>query len=213
MISAGSYQLFLNDASGAVMQFDLSGPGVDLVTNMTDGEDLSASYVETFQPNSTYTYQDDDQPGLVWTFATTSAAAASTPAPTPSPTPSDGPGSGSTGTSSGSTSSVLGTPTVGSPAQAPLRGSLSGVVNIHGKLSLRFKGKAVTTLVAGRYAVTVIDDSRKSGFVLQEIDRQAITLTTATFVGKRTATVDLTAGQWFIYPTFVGTKTYFIVAA
>ena len=36
-------------------------------------------------------------------------------------------------------------------------------------------------------------------------------MTTATFTGKKTATINLKAGQWLFYPTFVGKKTYFIV--
>jgi len=33
----------------------------------------------------------------------------------------------------------------------------------------------------------------------------------AAFVGKRSLSVTLSAGQWFFYPTFVGKKSYFIV--
>ena len=36
-------------------------------------------------------------------------------------------------------------------------------------------------------------------------------MTGTTFVGKRSVTLDLRAGQWFFYSTFVGKKTYFIV--
>ena len=36
-------------------------------------------------------------------------------------------------------------------------------------------------------------------------------MTGVPFVGHRSVTLDLRPGQWFYYPTFVGTKTYFIV--
>ena len=35
--------------------------------------------------------------------------------------------------------------------------------------------------------------------------------TGTTFTGKKSVTIDLKAGQWFYYGTFVGKKTYFIV--
>ena len=33
------------------------------------------------------------------------------------------------------------------------------------------------------------------------------------FEGKRSKTVNLKAGQWFFYPSFVGKKDYFIVTS
>jgi hypothetical protein len=212
VIPAGTYELFVNDASGAVMQFDLSGPGVDLVTNMTDGEDLSASYVETFLPSSTYSYQDDDQPGLVWSFATGAAAAPpATTIPTPTPPPPAQSGSkGSGGGGAGSSPSLLGPPLVA--GRSPLVGSLVGTVSAAGALTLRFEGKEVTTLAAGRYRITVSDASRTRGFILQELDRPAITVTGPAFVGTRTATLALTRGRWVYYPSFTGKKTSFVVS-
>ena len=44
------------------MPFDLSGPGVKLVTDMAHAEEVSDAVVVTFQPNSTYTYRDDNHP-------------------------------------------------------------------------------------------------------------------------------------------------------
>jgi hypothetical protein len=40
-----------------------------------------------------------------------------------------------------------------------------------------------------------------------------MTITTTTFVGKRTRTVALPAGRWLLYPSFIGKKTYFFVTA
>ena len=36
-------------------------------------------------------------------------------------------------------------------------------------------------------------------------------MTGVAFVGKHSVTLTLRPGQWFFYPTFVGTKTYFLV--
>ena len=68
VISAGAYKLILDDTSETDMDFDLAGPGVKLMTNMSHAEEGSAAYVETFQPSSTYTFRDDQHPGVAWTF-------------------------------------------------------------------------------------------------------------------------------------------------
>jgi hypothetical protein len=76
---------------------------------------------------------------------------------------------------------------------------------------LIFKGKAVATLLAGDYAVTVNDKSHKAGLLLKGVGHAAVTITTASFVGKKTVTVDLTLGQWYYAPKSGGPKTYFYV--
>jgi hypothetical protein len=48
---------------------------------------------------------------------------------------------------------------------------------------------------------------------VQAIKQSAITVTSTTFTGKKSKTLNLKAGQWFFYPTFVGKKTYFIVTS
>ncbi|HEX4518972.1 MAG TPA: hypothetical protein VH063_05260 [Gaiellaceae bacterium] len=209
VIPAGSYQLFLNDTSGSVMQFDLSGPGVSLVTNMTNGEDLAASYVETFQTTAAYTYRDDYQQSTpVWSFTTSSA--------TVSPTPTTG-GSSGGGTPPRTTVPVTTTTSktiVGSTqASVPFRGTLDGAVSRTGKLTLALRGKAVGALKAGEYTFKVTDRSKKAGFNVQEIRKGARAVTSTTFVGTRSLKLDLRAGQWFVYPTFLGKKTFFIVTA
>ena len=82
-----------------------------------------------------------------------------------------------------------------------------------GTLSLSLNGKPVTTLKSGRYTFAVTDHSQKGGFIVQRIRSDATTVTGVGFVGKRTLTLALRAGQWFCYPTFVGKKTYFIVTS
>jgi len=96
-------------------------------------------------------------------------------------------------------------------AIAPFRGTLAGSVAATGKLKLMIDGKAVTSLKTGRYTIAVTDRSPKSGFTVQESRAGATTVTGVAFVGKHSVTLTLRPGQWFFYPTFVGTKTYFLV--
>jgi hypothetical protein len=200
VIPAGTYKLILDDTSETDMDLDLAGPGVKLVTNMSHAEEGSAAYLETFQPSSTYTIRNDDNPSVVWTFQTSSTVL---------------PPSGTTTTTCTSCTTPQTTtgPTdiVGSQV-VPHRGSLAGSVGATGKLTLDFKGKPVQSLRSGGYAVTVVDRSRRGGFVLQGVHTPAVTVTKGPFVGTRTVTVNLTAGQWaFTSPG--GKKTYFIVTA
>src|SRR5690348_12715552 len=71
VIPPGSYNLLLDDSSlVADVTFDLAGPNVKLVTNMSYGEETAETWVETFLPNSTYTWRDDMKPSTVYTFVT-----------------------------------------------------------------------------------------------------------------------------------------------
>jgi hypothetical protein len=184
------------------VQFSLSGPGVSLFTTLFNGcnsfEVLPASH---FQPSATYTAQDNtNQAGSRTTFTTQA-----TGAPVAPTAPYSGQATGK-GTSS--------TDIVGSGLKgAAFRGTLAAAVSSAGKLALTFKGKPVATLKAGSYKVSVLDKSPRAGFVLQEIRRAAATVTGKAFVGRKTTTIDLKAGQWFFYPRAGGAKSYFLVIA
>ena len=205
-IPAGTYNVLISDpAFVSDVVWDLAGPGVKLVTSMSSGEEISESWVETFVPNSTYTYRDDNRPPAVWTFATSSTS-------TPSSSGATTPLTSTTPISSGKTGQAPSTDVVGS-ASATFRGTLRGSVSPTGKATLTLKGKPVASLKAGRYTVTVTDKSAKAGFNVQEIKKAAKTVTTSAFKGTKSLAITLTAGQWFFYPTFVAPKTYFIVVA
>jgi hypothetical protein len=196
VIPAGTYKLILDDTSEADLNFDLAGPGVKLVTNMSHAEEGSAAYFETFQPSSTYTYRNDDQPSVVWTFTTSSEVVASS----------------TTTTSACSTCTTPGKtvgPVVGSDV-VPFRGALAASVTSAGKLGLAFKRKPVTTLEAGRYKLTVVDRSRTRGFTLKGPHRTAQAVAGITGVGARTKSITLTSGQWAFYSPG-RPKAYFIV--
>ena len=203
-IPAGTYRVNVDDTAQAVMQFRLAGPGVELVTNMTFGEDAAQTLVETFQPNSTYTFRDDFQPSLVRFFSTSSTSISSGE--------SGGgasPGSTPTKSQSGQGSPVTSHDIVGSDIK-PFRGTLAGAVSATGKLSLLFKGKTVGQLKSGRYAFVIEDQTASTAFKVQRIKKDPVTLTGVKYVGKHKVTVTLDAGQWW-YFSGAGKKTYFVV--
>lgn len=210
VIPAGAYDVIVDNSLGDVgITFTLTGPGVDLQTDVDGGESATETWPETLQPNSTYTFQDASAPGTSQVFSTSSSSVGQAPTTTTtsatgSAIETNGPTSGSTTTTSRSTATTV-------PAPVPLRGTLEATVAADGALSLRDKGKPVASLPAGRYTITVDDHSKTSGFTLQEVRDPALILTTAPFVGERTTTVTLGVGQWVFYPSFVGAKTYFIV--
>jgi hypothetical protein len=207
-VAPGTYNISIDDAAFvADIQWHLSGPGVNLVTNMSYGEEPSETWVETFLPSSTYTWRDDNRPGTVFTFTTAATA--------PVGTPNSGQAAGLSSTtpqSSGKNGKAASTDVVGSGV-AVKRGTLVGTVTAGGRLTLTLKGKTVGSLEAGLYTFAISDESKKAGFSVQQIKKDATQITTAAFTGKKTKTITLRAGQWFAYPTFVGKKLYFIVTA
>src|SRR6185312_12685768 len=92
------------------------------------------------------------------------------------------------------------------------QGALAGGVTTAGKLTLAFKGKSVGTLKAGTYSISVLDETSNAAFVLQQLRKQPITLSSKAHVGRSTRTVKLTVGQWMFYSS-PGKKTFFIVHA
>ena len=209
-IAPGTYQLTLSatdfESCGAGLpDFQLAGPGVAVQSPIDNGTGAAADYTVTFQPSSTYVAQDLSQPLSKITFTTQASGAPS--AVTVSPNP------GTKTVTTSSSSSPIGSLASSKPAAASFRGALDGTVNSAGRPTLTYKGKAVTQLTAGKYTLLVTDHSKKSGFVLQEPPRVATTVTGFSFVGTRKVTIDLTAGQALFYPTFIGTKNYFIVVA
>ena len=212
LIAAGTYQVVVNnpyrDDTSVTHEFAISGPGVDLVTDMNEGEEQQGSWIETFQPSSTYTYEDTLRPASIYgVFQTTSSSSASV-----TPSPGASASGGETSSNVPSVGAGLTTSSATSRA-APLRGTLSASVSAAGGLALRFRGRGVATLRAGRYRIEVTDRSATSGFMLQEIHSPPITLTGAAFVGTRSLTVDLSAGQWLFYASLVAKKSYFEVTA
>jgi len=216
-IAPGSYQVDITtpvvfagiDLSGVFdmtackgfVQFQLTGPGVSISTTLQDGDEDKDLERATFQPSSTYTAQDLNQPGVTRTTFTT-ASSGSAAAPSGSST------SSVSGSSKGDTQQSL----VGSAAAANFRGSLDAIVYASGKLSLTRNGKKVTSLKDGSWTFSVDDESKKAGFGLQILNGKKQTITSAAFVGSHDVTVALKPGRWFFF-TPGGKRTTFFVGS
>jgi hypothetical protein len=189
--------IFDMTACKSFVQFQLTGPGVNLQTTLQDGDEDKELLRATFQPSAAYTAQDLNQAAATrTTFGTQATGAAASPA---------GPSSSVSG--SGSSQESL----VGSAA-VPFRGSLDAIVYKTGKLSLSRNGKPVASLKAGRYTFSVDDESKASGFTVKSLRGKPVAVTTLPFVGSHDATLTLKQGRWFFY-SGAGKKTTFIVVS
>jgi hypothetical protein len=215
-IPYGEYQLIVSTpvpfATGLggcnFINFSLTGPGVNYSTQLGEGDETEDLAAQNFALGSSYTATDNTLvPGTTVTFSTSSTPVS----------PSSGPSSASSG------NAPKGKPTTDSPTKQtgstsksnPVanRGTLEGIVSVSGKLSLTFDGKPATEITAGRYKVQVVDRSHKDGFTIQQVSKLPTTVTGASFVGKRSATIVLSPGQSLYYPDFTSKKSYFIVVA
>ena len=212
-IPAGTYQVQVTtpgsfggmDLSGisdmtacqGAADFQITGPGVNLHTSLNDGDGSQDVLPATFQPNSTYVAQDNNQASVTRTSFTTTAAAA---------------GSSGGSTTGGSTSSGGAGATTTTATPATLKGTLTGTVTAAGKVTLTYKHKPVTTLAPGLYKFTIADKSKKVGFVVQT-SHSTTTVSTGPAVGTKTVTINLKAGQWFFYTAKGTPKSGFIVSA
>jgi hypothetical protein len=189
VITAGYYGINMLGPGGCIQQplFHLAGPGEELINNMSGGEVTSEFYNAYFAPNSTYTWRlDTVSPVVVYTFVTNNVVGGTPPSTSP----------GASGSAGVPTSQNI----VGSDI-APFRGKLTGGISASGRLSLAFKGKSVTHLKTGRYTIEVADASASSSFELQKAGKKAVVVVSgAKFTGKRSLTVDLTAGSWQFRP-------------
>jgi hypothetical protein len=192
-----------NDYTGCKgwVQFQLTGPGVNLSTTLDAGCDAFYLLPATsFKPSSTYNAVDLNQPTVAHDSFTTLASG--TPVIPPSPY--------SATSGKGSTSQDI----VGSLLGKTLRGTLTGTLSADGKPSLTSGGRAVSTLKAGRYTFSIVDHSPKTGFTVQQVQSSAKSkpVTGNAFVGKHSVTVTLTAGKWEYYSQ-PGHASYFTVTS
>ena len=78
---------------------------------------------------------------------------------------------------------------------------------------LTFKGKKVASLKAGRYKVTVLDETSKRGFSLQKDGTsKATAVTTVPYLGRNTILITLKAGKWFYYSPSRGKIAFKVVS-
>ncbi len=97
-------------------------------------------------------------------------------------------------------------------ALLPRRGTLTGAVSAAGRLTVSYKGKSVTHLKPGRYTIVVTDKSSTNGFMVEKLKYKPVSVSGPAFVGKRSASVKLTAGKWFFKPA-AGKATYSFVVS
>jgi hypothetical protein len=194
-----------NDFTGCKgwVQFQLTGPGVDLFTTLDSGCDAFLLLpAQNFKANATYTFQDLNQPALTRTsLSVESDGKASAPVNNPYTK------------TSGKT--LKSTDPVGSLRAGPLKGRLAASLSTGGKVSLTTiplsgKGKPVLNLHKGRYQFVIHDKSAKSGFVLEPVEGKAKILSSPKFVGTVKKGIVLEPGRWMYY-TGSGKAYYFLV--
>jgi hypothetical protein len=185
--------------------FHLTGPGVNIQTDLLAGDERAEPHTVTFLPNSTYVFQDDRNLALGRVVFSTSG-----PATAVSQAAGGSPASGSAGAGGKTVSQGVQNKDVVGSAILPVRGTLSGGVSTTGKLTLTFKGKRVSSLKSGRYRLAVLDETAKSAFTLHKLGRQPVKVTGLPFVGRQTVTLTLAPGQWMFYST-PAKKSYFVV--
>ena len=180
-------------ACQGIPQFQLTGPGINFFTTMSAGcvEDLVIP--ETFQPSSTYTATDLNQPTVAKASFTTLATGTPTAA-----TVTYGGGKGVAQTQ---------TDIVGSER---LSGTLDATVAATGTLKLTTStGKPVSKLTAGRYRFRVADRNGKTGLsLLGPKSKQPIVLASAGFTGTKSTTVSLTSGRWTAYTSLKTVRSF-----
>jgi len=72
-------------------------------------------------------------------------------------------------------------------------------ITARGKVTLRLDGRAVGSLKAGKYDVVVSDEDARAGFSVRRGTHDAVPITSATFVGKKTRRLALAAGKWSFF--------------
>ena len=205
-IPPGTYQLLISQTDyvscgDGLPTFVFTGPGVKLATNVDEGTGAGASFSVTLLPNSTYVMLDGNAPVISRiSFTTTSTGTAASVA-----VPSGGIGQ----TTSSNSEDVLG------PTKKPVTyaGTLKGSVDSAGNATLTNNGKAISSIVAGRYKVVVVDQSATAGFIIQQTGNVARVVTTSAFKGSKSATVFFKKGQSLFYPSIVGKKRTFTILA
>ena len=198
VIAAGWYTFDMIGPGGcaSIPQFIVKGPGLYLSDNLDGGESSYIEHIVHLLPNSTYSWSNDAFPSVVHTFQTNSTLVGAPP-----------PDASKNGLSSSNHTTSKSSDFTGSIA-LPFRGTLNAAVNAAGKLTLSYKGKSVSTLMAGTYTIRFTDRSSTAGLVLQKLKHSAIVnISGPGFVGTQTKSLGLSAGTWFFMPR-VGKATY-----
>lgn len=176
--------------------FELTGPGVSISEIVGEGApDEQAGLI--LQPSATYVAVVVNQPAAQLVF-TAAATGSSSSLIGPTTTTTAGVGQVQPG--------LVGSDVV------PARGTLHAMVGASGKVALTDRGKSVVSIEAGSYEIAVDDETSRAGFTLRKLAGHAVAITGASFVGKRTEKVDLTAGTWTFYSKASRASRFAVVA-
>jgi hypothetical protein len=179
------------------VQFQLTGPGVDLFSTLDSGCDAFLLLpAQNFKPGATYTFQDLNQPGVTRTQLSVEKDGSPAAPPTNPYTKTSGKGDKSVDP-------------IGA-GRVPIVGTLAAMIGKSGRLSLTKKGRTVLTLKTGKYKFVVNDQSTKGGFVIEPVEGKAKSLTSIKFTGKVSKGAMLKPGRW-MYHSASGKSYYFLV--
>jgi hypothetical protein len=206
---SGSVSVLVYDDDNCNAAFTITGPGVNFSSDLNStgmGIDHPAGPFGpfNFQAGATYTVRD----------ANINASASFSPTASGGSTGSTGGSTGSSGGSSGSTSGSTssGGKTSGSTSSTGTKtlGALVGTISPNGKATLKLGGATVKRLKAGVYKLTVTDNSKKAGLVIQALGYHAMSESAVSGTGTKTTTLRVIPAKYFFQATG-GPKTYFTV--
>jgi hypothetical protein len=177
------------------VQFQLTGPGVDLFTTLDTGCDAFLVLpAQNFRAGSTYTAQDLTRPAFTRQSFSVESAAGSAPKAPPTVY------SDTTGRPGQNFADLI-----GSELAKLLKNTLTGSLTADGKLSLSRKGASVSTLTPARYRFLVTDKDPKHSVLLRAPNGKTTALTGVKFTGKKATAIWLKPGEWRFYS---GPKVY-----
>jgi hypothetical protein len=188
-----------NDFTGCKgwVQFQLTGPGVDLFSTLDSGCDAFLLLpAQTFKAGATYTFQDLNQPAVTRTTLSVDKDGAP-------PTPPTNPYTKTSGKGDKSVDPI-------GMNRLPTIGTINAMITKNGKLSMTNKGKTVLTLKSGKYKFVVTDLTSKGGFVIEPVEGHPKNLTGIKFTGKLSKGEVLKPGRW-MYHSGSGRTYYFLV--
>jgi hypothetical protein len=214
-LPAGSYTVLVYDDDNCNASFSLTGPGVNLTSDLNStgmGIDHPAGPFGpyNFQAGATYTARDSNISASA-SFSTT-AGGGQTSGGAGGGGGGAGGGGGSTSGAGGSTSGGKTSGSSSSSTGTKTLGNLVATISATGKTTLKLGGATVKKLKAGVYTLTVSDHSKKAGLVIQALGYHAMSESPVSGIGTRTTTLRVIPARYFFRATG-GPKTYFTVTA
>lgn len=186
-VAAGTFGIHVND-SASNHNFHLEGTGVNMATGIADIQevDWTVDFADGY-----YNYRCDMHSSLSASFAVGNAP----PIPPPPP-PAPAPAIFVPAVASAPAAPKIALPSV---TKSSVAGTLKVTLGANDTLTVTKSGKAVSKLSTGKYNVSVTDKSAKRDVTLRRIGGGTTVLTSRSFTGTKSVSIDLTAGQWKLY--------------